>query len=384
VETQYRGTVTLETLNYSTFAWRGQEFRVGHGAYVWTTPLERTTNHLPLCTCVVRIEGFWVEPDSGRLWAEGRKMYHHREPQFVETLLKGLLGREWNGQGAPATAATAKSSRGGRSHEWESDDVSEDDQVWAKAEDDDDSQEGSDGDGDYVDEAKAKEEGDDSKAMLLFHMNELFDSKEVEFHPLELLYEPCRIQFIHIPLQDDEPEDEDDDEDEGDSDEDDEDGDDEYDSDSGEGSWRKRKRRRSGTRSRKVGASGPQRQTRQEKRQSKRNNRFRRERFAVCERIDAELASSTVDGDSVSTFYCAEQFERRKAALERLSADRVQSYLHRARIAKVERAEDEEKKMAALDLFSGCGGMSIGLEMAGIDVKWAVGTCALTRCLAMT
>ncbi len=89
--TQDGERVRLQPLSSAIFSWRKKQFQVGQGAFVWATPLERTTNHQPLCQSVIRISGFWLDPVSGQRWVGGHTTYHHTDPRFHEVVHGGLL-----------------------------------------------------------------------------------------------------------------------------------------------------------------------------------------------------------------------------------------------------------------------------------------------------
>jgi hypothetical protein len=449
VVTQDGNRVTLQPLSSTTFSWRKQQFRVGQGVFVWTTPLERTTNHQPLCRSVIRITGFWMDPLSGQRWVGGHTMYHHTDPRFHEVVHGGLLMQARASESASHRRRTKAKSRRATKSEDESeseeleeedseidpddyvdgskneDEEDEDEQVGEGEEDNEDDEYDEGDEGEEDDEGEEEEEsrgseGEESEGaiQLLFHVNELFDSTDVEYFPMAMLYEPCRINYLYVapsPHSDedrdpkaDEQNDDDDDNDDDDNDDDDND-DDDKEEDEGDGLERRRSRMRKRSAARVQ--TDAERNVKKRRLQGRSNSRFQRDRRAVCTRINNELAARRRDArrrppatpvdEPGRTFFCAERFDLKTTEIERLSEEQVQRLQLGAQGGKakpdtmevdddrlpdrgektdgVEEAEKKNKKMSAFDLFCGCGGMSIGLQMAGIDVKWAVGTPLLPR-----
>jgi hypothetical protein len=445
VVTQDGDRVTLQPLSSTTFSWRKQQFRVGQGAFVWTTPLERTTNHQPLCRSVIRIAGFWMDPLSGQRWVGGHTMYHHTDSRFHQVVHSGLLMQARASASASAshdqrTKAKAKWRRATKSEdESESEDLEEgdsevsvDDENYVDVgkneddgedEDEQEDEDEEDNEDDEYDRGEEEEEDEDDEEeerrggegeesegaiQLLFHVNELFDSTDVEYYPMAMLYEPCRIDYIYVapsPYSDEEDRDLEADNEQNEENEDDDNNkdDDEEEKESDEGNGLEGRRR---SRMRKRSAMLPQidaeRKLKKRRRQGRSNSRFQRDRRAVCKRINNELAAryrdarrrppATAVDEPGCTFFCAERFNHETTELERLSEEQVQRLQLGARGVKAKPDlmevdddclpdrgrktddDEEEKKMSAFDLFCGCGGMSIGLQMAGVDVKWAVGT----------
>lgn len=97
--------------------------------------------------------------------------------------------------------------------------------------------------------------------------------------------------------------------------------------------------------------------------------------------IDDIVARTNLD--VTSNFFCSKIYNRKKNELYALSRTYIEKFLQQKDVQLIcnrnmvptlsaSYPEDHKSKLSVLDVFSGCGGLSLGLEHAGMEIKWAV------------